>query len=362
MKYINLRCFYLRLLQKLPLVLLITLAGAAAGLLVYFFATTVFGPGIMYETGSTLYIDFAYDPERGTLVDYYNAYTWNTLMGTDEICNELMGYLSEEYPLISKEEVLSSIDAAIPSDTRVMVLTVTNSDKELAVAVTGAARHALESYGRTNPAFDSIKLLTEDILPSPIIYDDRSRTAAILGAIIFFLGTVMVLLIIEAMNDAVYVPEEAEKIYGVPVLGVLLRAGKNKAADTDKEQLTKMLHKELKASLGKLSSLKHVAVVSAEDYPGPGHIVSDDFPFEAVSLDDITKGNVPGYASVGDSSAINAAPAKPDGVIVAIRYGKHNRAMTEHILSQLRKNDLPVPGLLITDADPVFLRLYYGKH
>ena len=49
-----------------------------------------------------------------------------------------------------------------------------------------------------------------------------------------------------------------------------------------------------------------------------------------------------------------------DGAIIVISMGKHNGAMTEHMLSLLNKLKCKVYGIVIVDADIKFLNRYLG--
>ena len=345
---LNLRCFYIRLLRKLPLVLVITALGAVLGLAVYFLATVVFGPGVRYETSSTLYIDFAYDPETGTLVDYYNAYTWNTIItGTDEITDNIMSRLGEDAP--DKKTVLSAITAEIPSDVRVMVLTVTYPEKEIAEAINRATCASLEDFGRSNPAFDSITELSLDDEAEPVVMTDRSAVAAILGAVIFFLLSAVILMLIQAMDDSVFVPEDAEKRYSLPVLGVLSK---------ENAPLPDMFRGELISAMKPLLELNRIMVISADDRDDNDAPAYASAEKTAVRLRQI-------LSSASDDTLPEFVPgdgietASFDGALIVIRYGRHNRAMTEHMISRLSRSGCPILGLVIIDADPFFLKRYY---
>ena len=49
-----------------------------------------------------------------------------------------------------------------------------------------------------------------------------------------------------------------------------------------------------------------------------------------------------------------------EGAILAVPYGKKNAAMTEHLISQLKKIECPVLGIVFTRADFKFIKRYYG--
>ena len=338
----NLRSLYLRLLRRAWLLVPILAAGAICGLVTYHLATDVFGPGPRYETSSTLYIDFAYDPETGTQVDYYNAYTWNILISSDK---SLAGPISDSIHgkgiEISDDELYASIDADIPSDVRVMVLKVTQSTPELAEAVTEAALAAMVRYGEINDAFDGIKVLSDGIQARRVLITDRSGVAAALGAVVALLLCLCAISLYEAMDDSIYVPEEAQARYGIPVLGTLTRTG-----STEPERLKG----ELIAAMRRVTARdgSRLLLVHVSDREGSAG---------AERVCDRLREVIPSDMAVRPAAV--QEPETGDRVIVAIPMEVRERAMTEHVLDLFTRDGIQVVGLLLTDADGAFLTRYY---
>ncbi len=353
---VNLRAFYLRLLRKVWLIPLAAVIGAVIGGVIYFLATVVYAPARNYKADSTLYIYFAYDEDKGSQVDYYNAYTWNTLIKTDEAVIDVvidnlegMGYTDDRF---SKEKVVSALSADIPSDVRVMILTVTAPDKESCEAILAAADNALVMYGESNTAFKQIKLLGKTEAGLEVI-TDRTVAAVILGAVCAVILMMLVELLIESMDDAIYVPEDAEKRYGLPVLGVMTTQGESPA----------FFRNEILALSDKyLHDASKVAVLSVDDR-------NDDTMAAAAAerMKEIVGSN---FGKLGielipmASPSIDAESVKKldpvDGAVIMVSMGKRNGAMTQHLISLLRKLNCPVMGIVLTDADKNFLINYLG--
>ncbi|MBQ7678701.1 MAG: hypothetical protein IJT34_02505 [Butyrivibrio sp.] len=352
---INLRCFYLRLLRRLWVLIPVLAAGAVTGLVTYYLAVSIFGPGIQYETNSTLYIDFAYDPETGTLVDYYNAYTWNTLIPTDEMTKPLVDALAgegvtvaEEGGQLTREALFAAIRADIPSDVRVMVVTVTHPDRGVTEAITRSVCKALVHYGKINDAFDQIRVLQSDEKAHRKVWTDRSAVAAGLGAVLFLLGALCILLLMEAMDDAVYVPEEAAYRYQLPVLGVLTR---------EAEEEPSMLRGELIASVRELEkkvTASELSLFHASDREEPSAAAR-----AAVRLGEVLGQQEQTFSCTPCTLSRDLRGMPCIGAVVAIPMGQRERAMTEHLLSQLAQREIPILGLLLTEADGAFLKRYY---
>ena len=364
---LNLRCFYLKLLRKIWIVPLAAIIGACVALGIYTLVTVTYGPARTYKADARLYVSFAYDENKGTQVDHYNAYTWqHMLMPTDDILipiiTELMAngviVVEDDGPVanygdgkaITKEQLLSSINADTPSDVRLMLLSAENEDKELADLILRASVKSLEKYGSTNTAFDSIKCLSIDDAKL-VTYSDRSFAAGLFGAIAAAVVAILAMLLIHAIDDAIFVQEDAEKRYSVNVLGITCK------------KLDEFFANELIAAFGKATEgASQVAVISVDsidnekvsekDTETIKAIISDSEAAENVSLIPMA---VPGtvldnYRKIGTC----------DGVIVCVPFGIRNGAITEHILTQLKKHECPVLGMVIVRADRTFMHSYYG--
>mgnify|MGYP007069890425 CR=1 FL=1 len=347
---LNLRSFYLRLVKKIWIIPLAALLGAIIAGGIYTLVTVTFGPAKTYSTESKLYIKFAYDENAKSQVDYYNAYTWSLLMTTDDILNEVMSNLekagvSEED--ISRQEASDSVKAEIPSDVRLLLVTVENTDKDHADLITDATDKALENYGEINDAFTSIKLLSKSEA-ALVTYTDKTATAAAFGAVTLAVLTIFLLLTLDALDDAVYVPEDIEKRFDVKVLGVV---GKND-----------IFRNELQAAFDKLiSGAEKVIFISTDSYMDTEVSKKDLLALKESlgarfeeQVERMIPMETPGkvlenYRKIGTC----------DGVILGIPAGKKCGTMNEHIVTQLQKHECPILGIVLVRADEKFLKKYY---
>ena len=370
---LNLRSFYLRLLKKIWIIPLAGIIGALLGLGIYTLVTVTFGPARSYQTRSQFYIKFAYDENAGTLVDHYNAYTWSSLMSSNEVLNEIMAGLAEQGIYEMKDEgdtespksgditavtrkwIVSDITAEIPSDVRVLLVTVKDNDKNLAEAITTAVIRSLESYGKTNEAFDSIQLLNTE-KPQLVTYTDRSFVAAMFGLVVGLVGAILVLLLLDALDDAIYVPEDCEKRYDLPVIGVTFK-GDDKGSLADEvfkndlvattKSLTEGATELLLISTDSIRDDKN----SQKDLDSYKKALGSKIP---TVIENMSAISVPGtvlenYRRIGSS----------DGVILAVPYGKKCGTMVDHTVTQLKKHGCRIVGVLLTRADKSFLKTYY---
>ena len=353
---VNLRAFYLRLLGKLWLLPAAAIVGAALFGGIYYLKNTVFASARNYVSESTLYIYFAYDENKGTQVDFYNAYTWNILIKTDEILDTIMENLEENgYPedRVSRDRVIGDMNADIPSDVRVMLFTVTDTDPEICDAISGAATDAMVSYGISNDAFSQIKILRRTKASAEVL-TDRTATAAVFGAAIGLAVMILFQLILESMNDAIYVPEMAERRYRQPVLGILTKSGQDEPSFFRNELL------ELTDTAFK--GINRAAVLCVDDRTGSECAKEGKKRLTQVlgSAFDEKKIELLPLALPGNDAECVDELGRVQGALLLIKMGKRNSAMTEHLLSHLKKLGCPVLGLVITDADRRFLERYLG--
>ncbi len=353
---VNLRAFYLRLLQKLWIVVVAAAAGAVLGGVIYFLAHVVYGPAREYVTTSTVYIDFAYDEKKGSEVDYYNAYTWNIVLGTDDVLNEVMSNLEASgisETNLSRQQVLECINADIPSDVRVMLLTVKNKDKDLCTALTSAVDDALVTFGRTNEAFEQIKILGVTDAELEVV-TDKTATAVCLGAVIGIILSVLWLLILESMNDIIYVPEDAEKRYNLPVIGIMTSKGQEEPSFYRNELLVFFQNSD--------NSGKEFAVFSVDDKTGQKFAEDGTERLKDILGSELKKSGITlkPCAMPGNDPAVAEKIKNVEGAFIMASHCKRSGAMIQHMISMLNKLGCQTAGIVITDADKRFLKLYMG--
>ncbi len=363
---LNLRSFYLRLIHIIWVIPVAMIMGALFATGIYYLATVTYGPARAYSAQSKLYLSFAYD-ESGKVYDYYNAYTWNDLMSTDDILNQTMKNLANEgIPEISAQEkeksgnengisraeVIASTDAEIPSDGRLMVLTITNHDAKLADAILKATDDSLVTFGSTHDEFEGIDVRSRSDA-ALVTYTDRTAAAAVTGAVLAAIMAILILLLLDVLDDAVYVPEDCERRYHIPVLGMLPREG---------SALQERFRNELIAGFEHLiRSQTSVILIAVKDrtentaagkaLEGIHSTLKNDFDFQKT---DIRAGEIPGTGLAGYRKLQQA-----NGVILVLQAGERNGAMTEHLISQLHKHDCPILGIVLTGVWPGFINRYY---
>ena len=333
---LNIRCFYLRLFRRIWVLPVTACVCALCAYLLYGAVTRVTQP-VLYEAKAQFYLHFVENATDDKVYDYYNAYTWNDLLKSDPVqvlireCAENALSVSS-YPeggafteangrenmpevcLRMYEEGTLTLTVLQPSDIRILWITATCEEADCAAWFAKTVSRALVRYGEENEVFRSIEVLQEEA-PVRVTYPERAKTAAATGAVLGLIIAIIAMLILHLMDDAVYVPEDAEKRYGLPVVAVLPREG-----GTDE---TPRLLKE-----------------EADRY------------FEAL-------------ASAGKKWVLlNEATAEEerrgaDVALLEVGYGKRRGTLTAHVLSQARARGEDVAGIVFTGADILFLKRYY---
>ncbi len=347
---LNLRSFYLRLCSRIWVLPLGALLGALLCGGIYFLITVVLAPAPDYQASSMLYVDFAYD-ETGTVVDYYNAYTWNDLVMTDDICGPTLEKLAEEGFEADKALLREATDVSLPSDIRLMKVTITASSPELADAINEATDASLVAFGRNMKEFTAITIRAQDPAERTA-HPARLLTSAAAGAVLGLLITIFGWMLMHALDDAVYVPEDVEKRYHQPVVGVISRKG---TTTPDR------FRNETIAGWQELSGLRKIGVIHLADLEGSARaeeavtetrrLLGSNVDFASLEL---TAFPIPGttpdsYRNLRDT----------DGVVLCLDQGRRNGVMAEHVISQLSKHQCNLLGIQMTDCDMKFMSRYY---
>lgn len=379
---LNLRSFYLRFLKKIWILPVAALIGAILAGGIYYLVTVTFGPERRYEAQARFYLTYSDDAyirnaEGERVLDWYNGATWTNFIFNDhDFLLELVKNLKEEGVDISqermkvleaaggpdisnqlqaleevgvdviKDESKINVKGDIISNERFLLVTINETDKELVEKLTDAFIKSLESYPTYNAskAFESIVCTSKsDVYLEKA--DNRIVVAIIFGAILAAVLAFLAILLIDAVDEAIYVPEECEKRYGIRVLGTVFQG--NEACDLLRGELAKLYDKYV-------ADKENIVLISSD--------AANDASFSEKDLESLKKTLGSDYDDkLSKIKAILASDiGAAEGAILAIPYGKKNAAMTEHLISQLKKIECPVLGIVFTRADLKFIKRYYG--
>ena len=369
---IDLKRMLLLLKKKLWLVVAAVVTGAVLGGGIYLLYHLVLTPEREYQSVSKLYLNFNCEPE-----DYnqlaYNGYTWNDLMITDPILDYTMEGLPAE---VSRDAVIEATKAEILSDIRLLTITITAGEPELVAQIMQATQEALVHLGETDELFHSIEVYSTTE-PEQIVWDNRTVRAIVTGAVMALVIVSLVMAFYYVLDDSVYVANDAEKRYGVPVVGIFT---------THKSGMEQRYGKEFLANYRYMSrNMKSVSLVSADDKAdaqAAGNVIEQLLSGETMQKEQESRQKAQegrkeaqdrqqrsDKGSEASQLVVCGMPEEDidnyrrmretDGVLLAVRYGSGNGKCVERMLSNLEKQDCRVLGIVIVGADEKFLGWYY---
>ena len=313
---------------------------------------------VPYKQVSKLYIDFAWN-DHETTYDYYNGATWTDLLTAHP---EILTPIAHRLQMPEEEAaalVQRDVKAEILSDIRLLTVTVRDGNRDTAERLTEAVDYGLETFGETAKEFEKISFLSKTV-PTLEVVDDRTENAVLLGAFLGLLLGLGIMLLKSAMEEGFYVPEELERATGIPALGMTAKEGSKLPdlfAAERREAIRTACWKHLYANEeGKITEAGDIALVSLDGAEHAEKVLSaleaagDVNPSEDAEL-------WPRFypASAADPDDLRSF----DGIFLVVPYGKQLRSRTEHQISVLRQQELPVDGVLLSDADGRFIKKYY---
>ena len=344
----DLRFFLLRLLNSIWIVFVAALVGAAicAG---GYMLVKMLNPAIReYSRETKYYIDFAED-STGIGYGYYNDYTWNDWMKSDDILNYTMSLLPKN---ISKETVENAVVADIISDVRLLTITVTTWDAEITEAIADATAKSLVHFPENIKEIDRIRVIRDEEVKE-IIVDDLTKNFGIFGLVFGAIVSLFGLLLVYCMDSSVYLPKDIENRFHIPVLGVVYKAGNEEADQADNRA------EFLVNARFALENKKKIALVwLGEEAKNDGETekkiiqilkkttrVEDAEVVEA----SFAEGSVPDYEKLRQA----------DAMIGVFCYGSADGKAAERYLSDLKKQDCEMTAAVLCNADRKLYRRYY---
>ncbi|MBF0994917.1 MAG: hypothetical protein HXK82_05810 [Lachnospiraceae bacterium] len=331
-----LRFFYLRLLRRIWLIPLASVVGALLLTAVYYFCVFA-GRQQTYLASGTVYLHFTPN-QKEEAEDYFNSYTWqHQLMKSDEIVDAAMHALQGEH--IGRDTVQKETKVSLPSDLRLMDVTVEDASPKRAEKILHAQLKALVKFGKARKEFTRIEVLREGSV-QPVLLTDRTGSAAVSGAVFGALFMFFLLYFRNAADDRVYTPEQARERYRLPVLAIF---GKeeidwNRLKTEDREVLTKEVLLKMAGEGGQAPTM-----LEAERREKGKQLLASG---ERVCL--------------LCAEEVLSEERKKGSFLFCVRTGQTHGALIEHRLAKLMEEEIPVKGLLLFDADLKFLNRYYG--
>lgn len=331
--------YFLLFLQKVWLVLLAAVIGAALGGGIYLFHHVVLNSNREYRAESKIYLDFAPD-ESGEIYQAYNGYTWNDLMATKPILDGTMAHLPEGY---TEEEVISATRAEILSDLRLLTITITTSRPERTVEILKATDLSLVELGKQAKEFNDIQIYRETDARL-VAADPRLLQAVLVGFAIALAAALLAMALRYVLDDKIYVPGDVKCVTELPFVGFCFgeagggpqnkSSGKEKDVDHGKSGREKELIENLQEDLE-----QNRAYLAEKTGTLAMFVLEKKQTITAQAYENLRKA---------------------DGVLLVIPYGEMDRTTLGYRIEQLALQECKLAGILIQDADTRLLKWYYN--
>ena len=211
---LDLRRLFGQFVKRIWIVVLTTAVCALIGLGLYVLYSHVMSGNTVYRIRNDYYITFNHE-DFPNGVDYYNAYTWDSILRDDPIVNRALQELSG----VGKDEILKSVTGEILGDYRILTVVVTGTDRELISKISDAYKVALPAFADMIDMLAKIELWTDAEIE---VYDAYTRegNAAFLGGLIGLFASLFAVLLYGIFDDAIYTERDWRLRYpDIPYLG-----------------------------------------------------------------------------------------------------------------------------------------------
>ena len=216
----DLRLTVLRMLYRLPLIAAVTVLGALVFGGGYYARNVLLRSEHSYAATSVYRVEYHVDSEAELQTSCINAMSWNTYMQSQMFLEMLQSRMKEGAEL-TKQELAESLEAFVWSDLRMPAVTVTTEDPERAEEILRAVDEVM-TQDFSLREIDGISVIdpgrAQEIIP-----DIRVGRAVMLSALLSCFFAVILLLLKETGDDAVWLPGTLWKRYGLKAAGTLER-------------------------------------------------------------------------------------------------------------------------------------------
>lgn len=321
---VDFRLLWCRVLKKIWVILLATVAGAVLFCGLHVVKRIVVNGGRTYMVTDILDISYVGDVyDKDVNYFYFNYYTWNEISDLEDTIDSVYNKLDGT---VSKDTIRECTKANVEADVHHLYLYTTLNDREQALKISNAFRETMIEFVESYDRMDGVRVLTSGRIQD--VSDLKIFRAIITGLIIgFFVGTLS-LLIAEITDSSVRVPATLEKRYHIPTL----TAVSMEEFGVNCESMLEGLH--------------NIAIVPVDKKSIP----------EGLTLSDR---EVKVYEDVLSNKAELDEVKNSDGCIITVAAGAHNGSSIERTLEQLSRNGIKVNASLLIKEDTALLKKYY---
>lgn len=299
---------------------------------VYLLQRAIFHSEKIYQASSDYYITFDLDRYPNG-VDYYNAYTWDSILRDDPIIDTVMKNLPDSY---TKDQVKPMISGEMLGDYRILSVYVTGEQPESVEDIAEALDTALQRFPERIDMIVSIEPWSTE--PCKLLKaDNKAGNAAVLGAIVGLVVSGFAFAFWCILDDGVYTEKDCS--LPVPFLGFMTRKNSEFCRKELSLNLLEFLEQDKKYSLTVINRNSILPGNVYETLKAMCPLIGD-----CLSL---TEENMPELK-------------KSAGIILMAPWGKKNIRVLEKTVVFLEKQKCRPAGVIFYDAEDEFLQKYYG--
>ncbi len=331
------------LLYKDRVWLIVVLAMAAAGMAagIYQVGRALLQDGPDYRVSSDYYLYFnAEDYPDG--VDYYNAYTWDTILRDDPLVNAALEVLPEDY---TEEEIRASVTGEMLGDYRILTVYATHQVPERAEAIAQAYLHALETFPERIDIFDHIELWSQEDC-EPVKERDLSPNIALIAGVISIFLAGFGWAIGYVLDDSIYVEKDYTSRFEGTFFGTMTEKESDLCKQEIRDNMEFLLPETSDYYLVFMTMKNHTDKYTKKEK-------QEEILKRVQSLSSKVSGRL---ALQGKELELLR---KSSGAILMIPWGKRNGNEIEKTLAFLKKQNCNPAGVIVYDADERFLKKYY---
>lgn len=297
----DIRRFFLCLVRKIWLVVVLIIAGGILGAGVYklYYAVTDGDTKYMISTDYRIVFDEVGYPNG---MDYFNAYTWNQFVTDDKIVDYAVSHAQG----INKKAVQDSVTARMLSDYRILTVEVTGTNQDEIQAINEVYKAAMPNFAESVPELTSIEVWScNDMIVANV--HDKACNAGIIGMLIALVFAGCVVAVYYCLDDRIYVEQDWKNLgTDIPCLGY------------DSESFVKDTEENRAAIIGDAKVVEYKEGMKPEE-------------------------------------------AKDcEGVILMVPWGSKHATAIKYDIELLGKQNVKILGAVITDCNEKYLKAYYG--
>lgn len=312
------------------------LTGMAAVIIagIYRVVKVINSEGQLYRVSSDYYITFNFD-EYESGPDYYNAYTWDSILRDDPIVEEALAVLPKDY---TKEEIKASITGEMLGDYRILTVHATSKDPVRAEEIAYAYTQSLARFAEKIDMLGTIEIWSREKC-LPVVEKDLTGNALLLGAVLGFVFSVFAVAFFCLLDDSVYVESDFTDCYEIPFLGMITKKGSAFCKQELKENVSYLLGKDKTYYCVNVAVGKETEGSVFEKLKEIHNGISGELSLQGSDLDTLRNSS---------------------GAVLLIPWGEKNGKTVKKTVSFLQKQDCIIAGAVIYQADDRFLKRYYS--